>query len=254
MLAPSIQFYPIATMVYLQTFITTMAVPIGGFYLLCSKTFSEDNWTAPACLVSYFSSAVALILALAVDVIDTRKHKLIHVEARDELKWTHEWMVAMPYGDPIWCNEYNLSSSVPHNVWLNVTHLNTGVTSLVRHNGSDIDLDIPMDGVERSAGLARRATEHFTGLAKRSEQTLKRLWVNAKKMEKLDYTHASLYKKSYAEKDADRMWRLGRYCQHIYACDDEECSELIDVGFTLNSGKQTYERQSVKGCEADGTG
>jgi hypothetical protein len=235
------------TSAYFSSSIYIVKVAYAGFWAICAAVASSSGWTAPPCLISYFGSATALMLSLAVETIHYKKSKLETLPARDLVNWgssygysyNHSYMVAMPQGNTLWCTEYNLSSIVPHNQWVNVTYLNTGVTTEMRHNDTNIELDMEVPAVA-SSRFRKRSTE----------QDLRRIWVIAEKMEKIDYYHASKYHYRFAKKEADDMWRLGRYCDHIYDCSSGYCSEIISSGFTLNSEKRTYERQSVKGCES----
>lgn len=235
-------------MIALETTVDFVKLALTGLWCACAAVVATSGWTAPGCLVTYFGSAVSIMLSLTVEVIHYKKSKLIPVNARDFVEWpanyNHSYLIGLPGGDTAWCTEYNLSATVPHDVWVNITYLNTGVSTSVRHNETSIEMDMEIDDkTPESVSLA-------TNAKRTTHQTFSRLWVVAEKMEKIDYSGASKYKHTFATKDADKMWRLGRYCQHIYDCGDETCSEIVSAGLTLNSNEKTYARQTVSECES----
>jgi hypothetical protein len=234
-------------MVYLTTSVTSVLALTVAYIAACATMDSSDGWKPPACIIGYFGTAVSVILAVGSDVYGTRKSDLITTREYDfsNVVGNHSYEVSLPEGNVVACNEFNLSSSVPYDTWVDVKYLNTGVSTLMRHNKTNIELDLAVDD-SASANVFNSST-----VAKRSDlQYLKRIWVIAKKMEKATNLHATNYRHEFAVKDATKMWNLGRYCQHVYECYSGECSEVISAGWTLNSNKRQFARQSVSGCES----
>ncbi|KAJ5876524.1 uncharacterized protein N7529_002108 [Penicillium soppii] len=192
-------------MAVLETTIDFVKLALTGLWCACAAVVATSGWTAPGCLVTYFGSAVTIMLSLSVEVYHYKKQKLLPVSARGLVEWpesyNHSYLVGFPQGDTAYCTEYNLSETVPHDVWVNVTYLNTGVSTAVRHNDTSIEMDMAIDDktpVSLAANVKR--TTH---------ETLSRLRVIAEKMEKVTYSGPSAYKHTSAVKDADKMWRLG---------------------------------------------
>lgn len=239
-------------------YIITLAVVVKltiDYLAVCGSVSSTSSewWDPPACIIAYFGTAVAVMLAVAADRAGTTHNDLQIINTRDiaQTTWNHEFMVAMPAGDPLWCNEFNLSSTVPHDTWVTVQYLNTGLSTLMRHNGSNVELDLEVEDTAASYGGNITALSATSSVSKRSSlQTLKRIWVIAKKTEKITFDHATNYRSVWAKDDAKHMYQLGRYCEHMFECKSGECSEIVSSGWTLNSKKQQFARQSVSQCES----